>query len=132
MKAPDFEYARPETLADAIALLGAHGADAMALAGGQSLIPMMNFRVAAPEILIDLDGLADLKGIQKNDNTLTIGAMTRYAELMHNADVQACAPLISMALPHVAHDAIRNRGTLGGVIGVGRSCRRNASGDADA
>ena len=118
MKAPDFEYARPETLADAIALLGAHGADAMALAGGQSLIPMMNFRVAAPEILIDLDGLADLKGIQKNDNTLTIGAMTRYVELMLNADVQACAPLISMALPHVAHDAIRNRGTLGGSLAL--------------
>lgn len=118
MKAPDFEYARPETLADAIALLGAHGADAMALAGGQSLIPMMNFRVAAPEILIDLDGLTDLKGIQKNDNTLTIGAMTRYAELMHNAEVQACAPLISMALPHVAHDAIRNRGTLGGSLAL--------------
>jgi carbon-monoxide dehydrogenase medium subunit len=118
MKAPDFDYLRPANLADAIALLAQHDGDAMPLAGGQSLMPMMNFRVAAPGALVDLVDVAELRGVTVKDATLRIGAMTRYVDLMNDNDVCKAAPLIGMALPHVAHDAIRNRGTLGGSIAL--------------
>jgi carbon-monoxide dehydrogenase medium subunit len=118
MKAPDFDYLRPANLADAIALLADHDGDAMPLAGGQSLMPMMNFRVTAPAALIDLVDVAELRGIALDGATLRIGAMTRYVDLMKDDTVKAAAPLIGMALPHVAHDAIRNRGTLGGSLAL--------------
>ena len=81
-------------------------------------MPMMNFRLATPELLVDLGGLSELAGIQETDTGLRIGAMTRYADLAGDALVQEFAPLVSMALPHVAHSAIRNRGTLGGSIAL--------------
>jgi carbon-monoxide dehydrogenase medium subunit len=118
MKAPDFDYLRPATLKAALTLLADSGGEAMALAGGQSLMPMMNFRVAAPAALIDLADLAELRGITRTDTGLRIGAMTRWVDLMHNADVQKALPLFGMALPHIAHDAIRNRGTLGGSLAL--------------
>ena len=118
MKAPDFDYLRPRTLEAALAMLAGADGEAMALAGGQSLMPMMNFRVASPTALIDLADLAELRGIQRKGDTIRIGAMTRYAELAASAEVNAALPLFSMALPHIAHDAIRNRGTLGGSIAL--------------
>jgi carbon-monoxide dehydrogenase medium subunit len=119
MKAPDFDYLRPGTLDAALSLLADAGGDAMALAGGQSLLAMMNFRVASPSALIDLVDLVELRGIRREADTLRIGAMTRYAELADSADVKATLPLFGMAIPHIAHDAIRNRGTLGGSIALG-------------
>lgn len=118
MKAPDFDYLRPATLQDAIALLEQYDGDAMPLAGGQSLMPMMNFRVAVPSALIDLADVAELTGVSLQGHSLRIGAMTSYATLIQDATVQSAAPLIGMALPHIAHDAIRNRGTIGGSLAL--------------
>ena len=87
MKAPDFDYLRPASLAAAVAMLAEHDGEAMPLAGGQSLLPMMNFRVATPEALIDLADLSELRGIWAESDTIRIGAMTRYAELKANSAV---------------------------------------------
>jgi len=113
MKAPDFDYLRPASLAAAVAMLVEYDGEAMPLAGGQSLMPMMNFRMAAPEALIDLVNLSELRGIWVESDTIRIGAMTSYADLKGDAAVQKHIPLFSLALPHIAHDAIRNRGTIG-------------------
>lgn len=112
MKAPNFEYHRPETLEAALELLTKE--DAAPLAGGQSLMPMMNFRIAAPEMLIDLNGISELAGIEAADGWISIGAMTRYQALENASEVSEFAPLIRAALPDIAHSAIRNRGTIGG------------------
>lgn len=112
MKAPDFDYHRPETLEVALALLADD--NAAALAGGQSLMPMMNFRIAGPEALVDLNGLSELSGISVADGWVTIGAMTRYADLERDLQVSRHLPLVARTLPHIAHAAIRNRGTIGG------------------
>ncbi|ROU04231.1 FAD binding domain-containing protein [Histidinibacterium lentulum] len=118
MKAPDFAYARPADLGAALALLAEHGTEAQPLAGGQSLMPMMNFRLAAPEILIDLSDVAELRGLERTRDTVRIGAMTRYRDLEDWPDLGGTLPLVAMALPHIAHDAIRNRGTIGGSIAL--------------
>ena len=112
MKAASFTYHKPESVEAALDLLAADGA--AALAGGQSLMPMMNFRLATPETLVDLNGLVDLAGVAVADGRLTIGAMTRYRELERSPEIAAHAPLIARALPMIAHPAIRNRGTIGG------------------
>ncbi|SLN76767.1 FAD binding domain-containing protein [Roseisalinus antarcticus] len=117
MKAPDFDYCRPGTLAEALSLLAGADGEAQPLAGGQSLMPMMNFRVAAPEILVDLAGIPELRGIARQGDMLRIGAMTTYRELQDDPALQA-VPLIAMALPHIAHDAVRNRGTIGGSLAL--------------
>jgi aerobic carbon-monoxide dehydrogenase medium subunit len=114
MKAPRFAYARPASLAEALALLDKHKDEARVLAGGQSLVPMMNFRVAAPKVLIDINRIATLSGIKVAKNHLRIGALTRHVELEHSADIARHLPLIANAMPHIAHPAIRNRGTFGG------------------
>ena len=112
VKAPDFQYLRPGTVDEALAFLADD--EASALAGGQSLMPMMNFRIAGPEKLVDLNGLDALSGIETADGWLRIGAMTRYQALERSDDITRHAPLMARALPHVAHPAIRNRGTIGG------------------
>ena len=114
MKAPRFAYARPASLAEALALLAEHKGDARVLAGGQSLVPMMNFRVAAPKVLVDINRIAALTGIKVTRNHLRIGALARQVELERSADIARHLPLIAAAMPHVAHPAIRNRGTFGG------------------
>src|SRR5258706_452091 len=119
MKAPRFAYARPASLAEALALLAEHRGDARVLAGGQSLVPMMNFRVAAPKVLVDINRIAALTGIKVTRNHLRIGALTRQVELEHSADVARHLPLVAAAMPHVAHPAIRNRGTFGGSCPLG-------------
>ncbi len=112
MKAPEFDYHRPDTLDAALALLSKE--DVVPLAGGQSLMPMMNFRIARPEALVDLNGIPGLSEITTDEGSVRIGAMTRYEMLEKSTDIQRDLPLITRALPHIAHSAIRNRGTIGG------------------
>lgn len=114
MKPSAFDYAKPRTLSDALALFTHHGDGAKFVAGGQSLIPAMNMRLAAPDVLIDIGGLAELGGISMKDGMLRIGAGVRQREIEMSADVARHAPLVAKAMPHVAHAAIRNRGTIGG------------------
>jgi carbon-monoxide dehydrogenase medium subunit len=116
MKAPPFKYARPSSLSEALRLLDHYGEGARILAGGQSLMPTLNMRLSAPEVLIDLNRINDLTGITLADGALRIGAMTRHVELEHCPLVAKHAPIIATAMPHVAHAAIRNRGTLGGSL----------------
>jgi aerobic carbon-monoxide dehydrogenase medium subunit len=114
MKAPRFAYARPASVAEALALLDKHKDDARVLAGGQSLVPMLNFRVAAPKVLVDINRITALSGIKVTKSHVRIGALTRHAELERSADIAKHLPLVAAAMPHVAHPAIRNRGTFGG------------------
>src|SRR6266702_7319146 len=114
MKAPRFAYARPASLAEALALLAEYKDDARVLAGGQSLVPMMNFRVAAPKVLVDINRIAGLSGIKVAKNHLRIEALTRHVEIERSAEIARHLPLIAAAMPHIAHPAIRNRGTFGG------------------
>lgn len=115
MKPPPFDYHRPETLDGALALLAEHGDGAKILAGGQSLIPAMNFRLAMPGILIDINRLAELDHITPaDDGGVRIGAMTRQASVEASELVAERAPLLAETMPHIAHPQIRNRGTIGG------------------
>ena len=109
MKASQFSYARPDTLEEALALMADEGAEPMALAGGQSLMPMMNFRVARPGVLVDLNRVPGLSGIEEEAGRVRVGAMTRYRDLAASDLVAARLPLVAAALPHIAHAAIRNR-----------------------
>ncbi len=118
MKASRFSYARPSSLDEALALMADEGAEPMALAGGQSLMPMMNFRVARPGVLVDLNRIEGLSGIGETGNGIRIGAMTRYSDLAASDVVAKRLPLVAAALPHIAHPAIRNRGTIGGSLAL--------------
>ncbi len=115
MKPPGFGYYRPATLDAALALLAEHD-DAKPLAGGQSLIPAMNFRLAAPAALVDLGALNELRGITRQGDGLRIGALTTHASVERAPEVARIAPLLAEAMPHVAHPQIRNRGTIGGSL----------------
>ena len=114
MKAPAFDYVRPPSLAEALALLHRHGDDAKVIAGGQSLVPALNLRLLAPKLLVDIGGVAELKGITVADGRVRIGALTRHVDLMRSAEIAAHLPLVTQAIAHVAHAAVRNRGTIGG------------------
>ncbi|RPI56754.1 MAG: xanthine dehydrogenase family protein subunit M [Acidobacteria bacterium] len=116
MKPAPFEYFRPHTLDEALSLLAEHGTDAKPLAGGQSLIPAMNFRLATPAVLVDLNGLSELSYINDGPGGLTIGGMTRQRALERSAMVPQRVPLIAETMPYIAHPAIRNRGTIGGSL----------------
>lgn len=118
MKASRFSYARPSSLDEALALMADEAAEPMALAGGQSLMPMMNFRVARPGVLVDLNRIDGLSGIEATANGVRIGAMTRYSDLAASDVVADKLPLVAAALPHIAHAAIRNRGTIGGSLAL--------------
>lgn len=115
MKFPAFAYAAPETLDEAVDLL-ADDPDARPLAGGQSLMPIMALRLAAPTMLVDLDRIGDLKSSVAGENSLRIGAMVTHAENARSLDISSRLPLMSDALRHVAHQAVRNRGTFGGSL----------------
>ena len=118
MKAPDFSYEKPTSISDVLALLANNELDCQLLAGGQSLMPMMNFRMANPGTLVDISGVSELAGITESKDTIEIGAMVRYCELEQSAIIKTHCPLINLVLPYVAHAAIRNRGTIGGSIGL--------------
>jgi CO/xanthine dehydrogenase FAD-binding subunit len=114
MKPAPFKYIAATSLGHALALKAEHGDDAKFLAGGQSLLPAMNFRLARPAILIDINGVEDLAGIRPSAGSTRVGPLTRYRELQRDAAFVRTFPLIGEALPHIAHPQIRNRGTLGG------------------
>ena len=114
MKAPAFDYVRPASLAEALAALAVHGDNAKLIAGGQSLVPALNLRLLAPEILVDLKDVAELKGVSVEDGRIRLGAMTRHVELERSPVIREHAPLLADAIRHVAHPAIRTRGTIGG------------------
>ena len=116
MKASAFSYARATSIGNALELLATHGDNAKVLSGGQSLMPAMNLRLLAPELLVDIGDLTELKGIEINGDMLRIGALTRHVDLMNSSDIAAHAPLLTEAIAHVAHPAIRNKGTLGGSL----------------
>ena len=116
MKASAFAYARATSVADALALLAANGDGARVLSGGQSLMPAMNLRLIAPELIVDIGGLAELRGITVSGDVLKAGALTRHADLLRSPEIAAHAPLLAEAVAHIAHPAIRNRGTLGGSL----------------
>jgi aerobic carbon-monoxide dehydrogenase medium subunit len=116
MKAAAFAYARPTSVDDALALLASHGDRAKVLSGGQSLMPAMNLRLISPELVVDIGGLAELRAISVKGSILRIGALARHADLQRSPDIAAYAPLLAEAVTHVAHPAIRNRGTLGGSL----------------
>ncbi len=116
MKAPDFAYARPASLREAFELL--QHPNAKVLAGGQSLIPSLNMRLSAPELLVDITGLPGLSGISLQGNALRIGALTTHAQIGRSDLVKRHVPLLAQAVPHVAHAAIRNRGTFGGSLAL--------------
>ena len=116
MKAPAFHYVRPRSLPEAAAVLAEHGDGARILAGGQSLMPALNMRLSAPQVLVDLNKIEALAGISLEGERLRIGAMTRHADLERSPLVAGHAPLIAQAIPHIAHPAIRNRGTFGGSL----------------
>ncbi len=118
MKAPKFRYVRVDTLERALELLDRHGEDARILAGGQSLMPTLNMRLSQPDILIDINRLDQLKGISSENGRVRIGALTRHAEVLSSGIVARDLPLIAEAMPHVAHVAVRNRGTFGGSIAL--------------
>ena len=114
MKPSAFDYYAPDTLGEALALLAEHGSEAKPLAGGQSLIPAMNFRVLQSELLVDLNRVSVLDGIRHVDGELRIGAMTRQRRVELDPLVAQFAPLLHETMPYIAHPQIRNRGTLGG------------------
>ena len=116
MKAPDFAYACPASLDEALDLLAAHGDDAVPLAGGQSLMPTLNMRLSAPALVVDIGRLDALKGIALDGERVRIGALTRHADVLASPVVQRHLPLLAEAVSHVGHVAIRNRGTFGGSI----------------
>jgi carbon-monoxide dehydrogenase medium subunit len=114
MKPAPFKYIAPRSREEALAVKAEHGEEAWFLAGGQSLVPALNFRLAQPAILIDLNPVPDLGGIRRHGDRLRIGALTRHAAVEHDALVERHQPLIHEAMPFIAHPQIRNRGTLGG------------------
>jgi CO/xanthine dehydrogenase FAD-binding subunit len=113
MKPAPFKYIIARTLDEALAAKSEYGDEARFLAGGQSLVPTMNFRMAAPAVLIDINPLSDLSGVKSNGVT-RIGALTRYRMLETDPAIARYQPIMLEALPHIAHPQIRNRGTLGG------------------
>ena len=116
MKASAFAYARATSVINALELLAVHGDKAKVLSGGQSLMPAMNLRLISPEFIIDIGELAELRGIAINGDVLAIGALTRHVDLLRSPQITAHAALLADAVAHVAHPAIRNRGTIGGSL----------------
>jgi len=116
LKAPPFAYAKPGSLDEALELLARPGAKA--LAGGQSLLPALNMRLASPDLLVDITGLDELKGIELEQDVVWIGALTTHTRILESQEIAKHVPLLAQAAPHIAHPAIRNRGTLGGSIAL--------------
>ncbi len=116
MKASAFNYARATSVSNALELLQAHGDRAKVLSGGQSLMPAMNLRLISPELIVDIGELAELRGIAVTSHGVRIGALTRHVDLARSGEIAEHVPLLAEAIAHVAHPAIRNRGTLGGSL----------------
>ncbi len=116
MKAAAFDYIKADSVGQVIALLGQHGDDARVLAGGQTLMATLNMRLSEPALVIDITGIAALRGIEVRGDVLRIGALATHTQIEESDVVKRHAPLLSDAAPHIAHRAIRNSGTWGGSI----------------
>lgn len=116
MKPAPFKYHAPHSLEEALSLMNQHADEAKLLAGGQSLVPAMNFRVVQPSLLIDLNRVQEMAYISEDKNALRIGAMARERQLEFNTSIETRTPLLHEAVPFIAHPQIRNRGTVGGSI----------------
>ena len=116
LKAPAFAYAKPASLEEAFELL--QNPNARVLAGGQSLIPSLNMRLSEPELLVDITGLPGLSEISLQGSSIKIGALVTHAQIEKSEEIKKHVPLLAQAVPHVAHAAIRNRGTLGGSLAL--------------
>jgi aerobic carbon-monoxide dehydrogenase medium subunit len=116
MKPPAFEYASPATVAEAVSLLASRNGNAKVISGGQSLMPMLAFRLAAPELLVDLKHLKNLDAIQIGKDGVRLGAKVRWCDIEGDARLASSHPLLAEAIKHVAHYQIRNRGTVGGSV----------------
>jgi aerobic carbon-monoxide dehydrogenase medium subunit len=116
MKPAPFDYQSPESISEALELLSEHGYDAKILAGGQSLMPVMNMRLLQPRVLIDINRIPDLDGVEASDGTLTLGALVRQQRLVDDGGIETAAPLLAESAHHIAHRTIRNRGTVGGSL----------------
>ena len=116
MKPAPFDYVKAQSLEEVFDLLQDHGDDARLLAGGQSLLPTLNMRLSAPAVLVDICGLDALREISVADGTLRIGALATHSEVKDSAAVSKHAPLLAQAMPHIAHPAVRNKGTFGGSL----------------
>lgn len=116
MKPPRFEYACPSTLDDAVALLAKHNGNAKPMAGGQSLIPLLAFRLARPELIVDLKRISGLDKIEISASGVKLGAKVRWVDIERNKDLAKASPLLAEAIKNVAHYQIRNRGTVGGSL----------------
>jgi carbon-monoxide dehydrogenase medium subunit len=116
VKPSSFGYSRPESVAEAVAILASIGPDGKVLAGGQSLVPLLNMRLAAPSHLVDINRLSELAYISIDDDHVTVGALARHADVLRDPAAAAAQPLLGMALALVAHPVIRNRGTTVGSI----------------
>lgn len=119
MKAPAFSYLRPRQLHEVLTLLATHGDEARLLAGGQTLLATLNMRLSEPALLIDMQAVSELKGLNFDGKALRIGAMVTHTEIETSDLVARHAPMLAAAAPHIAHRAIRNRGTFGGSIAYG-------------
>lgn len=118
MKARAFLYRRPRDIDEAVALLGDHAGDAQILAGGQSLMPTLNMRLSSPGMLVDINRIGELQGIEDRGRAIRIGALVRHADVLDSKLVAERLPLLAMAIPYVAHMAVRNRGTTCGSIAL--------------
>ena len=118
MKAPAFDYVKPKDLPEALRLLQQYGAGAQVLAGGQSLMAIMNLGLAMPEILVDITGIDGLRDIQETAHGIRVGALVTHATLESNALIAQKVPLLWQSVPHVAHMAVRNVGTIGGSMAL--------------
>jgi len=116
VKPAPFAYTKAKTLKEAVTLLAKHKDDARLLAGGQSLIATLNMRLSAPDLLIDINGIKNLDGIARKGKYVEIGALARHVQVERSDVIAKHAPLIALAMPHIGHPAIRNRGTFGGSI----------------
>ncbi|RTL66795.1 MAG: xanthine dehydrogenase family protein subunit M [Pseudonocardiaceae bacterium] len=116
MKPPPVRYARARDVREAVALLAEHGSDAKVLAGGQSLVPLMSFRLARPSILVDINRIGGLDRIEQDNGSLLVGAMARQRDVELSDVAAAAVPLLPQALRYVGHVTIRNRGTVGGSL----------------
>jgi len=116
MKFPGFDYARPDNLGEALTLLASRPGEAKALAGGQSLLPMMAFRLAAPRLLVDLSRIPNLNQVVIGDDGVRLGALVRWVDIERHPTLAAAHPLLVEAISRVAHYQIRNRGTVGGSL----------------
>jgi carbon-monoxide dehydrogenase medium subunit len=116
MKSPEFDYIKPGSLQEVLSLLANYGDEARLLAGGQSLLAALNMRLSEPALLIDMGRLNHLRGIEVTPTALRIGALTTHTEIENSGLVAQHAPLLKLAVPHIAHRAIRNSGTWGGSI----------------